>query len=102
VSGARWPARYEVRVDGVLDDRWSEWFQGLRIENQDGETILSGTLPDQPALHGILDKVRDLGLTIITVRRLPPEQPDEKRNETHPHPTADKPTGTSVARGSSS
>ena len=74
MSGARWPARYEVRVEGVMDGRWSEWFQGLRIENQDGETILSGTLPDQPALHGILDKVRDLGLTIITVRRLPSEQ----------------------------
>ena len=78
MSGTRWPARYEVRVDGVLDDRWSEWFQGLRIENQDGETILSGMLPDQPALHGILDKVRDLGLTIVTVRRLPPEQLDEE------------------------
>jgi hypothetical protein len=68
-----WPARYEVRVEGVLDVRWSEWFEGLQLQNQSGETILSGTLPDQPALHGILDKVRDLGLTIITVRRLPPE-----------------------------
>jgi hypothetical protein len=84
VSGARWPARYEVRVDGVLDGRWSDWFQGLQIQNQGGETILSGTLPDQPALHGILDKVRDLGLTIITVRRLPPEQPGEQPHEAHP------------------
>jgi hypothetical protein len=74
VSGARWPAYYEVRVDGVLDGRWSEWFQGLQIDNQGGETILSGTLPDQPALHGILDKVRDLGLSIITVRRIPPRR----------------------------
>jgi hypothetical protein len=74
VSGARWPARYEVRVDGVLDGRWSDWFQGLRIQNQGGETILSGTLPDQPALHGILDKVRDLGLSVITVRRIPLEE----------------------------
>jgi hypothetical protein len=73
VSGARWPARYEIRVDGVLDGRWSEWFQGLQIDNQGGETVLSGTLPDQPALHGILDKVRDLGLSIITVRRIPRE-----------------------------
>lgn len=78
MSGTRWPAHYEVRVEGVLDGRWSEWFQGLRIENHDGETILSGTLPDQPALHGILDKVRDLGLTIITVRRLPSEQLDQE------------------------
>ena len=60
-------------MDGVLDGRWSEWFQGLQIDNQGGETVLSGTLPDQPALHGILDKVRDLGLSIITVHRIPPE-----------------------------
>ena len=78
VSGTGWPARYEVRVEGVLDGRWSEWFEGLHLQNQSGETILSGTLPDQPALHGILDKVRDLGLTIITVRRLPPEQLGEQ------------------------
>jgi hypothetical protein len=74
VNATRWPARYEVRVDGVLDGRWSDWFQGLRIQNQGGETLLSGTLPDQPALHGILDKVRDLGLSVITVRRLPLEE----------------------------
>jgi hypothetical protein len=78
VSGTGWPARYEVRVEGVLDGRWSEWFEGWHLQNQSGETILSGTLPDQPALHGILDKVRDLGLTIITVRRLPPEQLGEQ------------------------
>lgn len=78
MTGTRWPARYEIRVDGVLDGRWSQWFQGLQIQSQDGETLLSGMPPDQPALHGILDKVRDLGLTIITVRRLPPEQLDEK------------------------
>jgi hypothetical protein len=74
VSGARWPAGYEVRVDGVLDGRWSEWFEGLQIDNQGGETVLSGTLPDQPALHGVLDKVRDLGLSIVVVRRLPPQE----------------------------
>ena len=73
MNGARWPARYEVQVDSVLDGRWSQWFEGL-IENQGGETILSGTLPDQSALHGILDKVRDLGLSIIAVRRLPPQR----------------------------
>jgi hypothetical protein len=78
VSGTGWPARYEVRVEGVLDGRWSEWFEGLHLQNQSGETILSGALPDQPALHGILDKVRDLGLTIITVRRLAPEQLGEQ------------------------
>lgn len=74
MSGGRWPARYEVRVDSVLDGRWSQWFEGLHIENRGGETSFSGTLPDQSALHGILDKVRDLGLSIIAVRRLPPDQ----------------------------
>jgi hypothetical protein len=71
VSGATWPASYEVRVHGVLDGRWSEWFEELQVDNQGGETVLSGTLPDQPALHGVLDKVRDLGLSIVAVRRLP-------------------------------
>jgi hypothetical protein len=71
VSGASWPARYEVRVEGVLDHRWSEWFEGLQVDDQGGETVLSGALADQSALHGVLDKVRDLGLSIITVRRLP-------------------------------
>lgn len=71
---ASWPARYEVRLDGALDARWSHWFEGLRIENQGDQTLLSGTLPDQPALHGVLEKVRDLGLSIVTVRRLPPQE----------------------------
>jgi hypothetical protein len=75
VSGARWPACYEVRVEGVLDGSWSEWFEGLQIQNKGGDTVLSGILPDQSALHGILDKVRDLGLTIIAVRRLPYMEP---------------------------
>jgi hypothetical protein len=74
VSRGDWPARYEIRLDGVLEQRWSEWFGGLRVENEEDETILSGTLSDQPALHGLLDKVRDLGLSVISVRRLPPEQ----------------------------
>jgi hypothetical protein len=78
VSGARWPARYEVRVEGVLDDRWSEWFEGLQVQNQGVETILCGMLSDQPALHGILDKVRDLGLSIVAVRRIASE---EKKGE---------------------
>ena len=73
MSGAQWPARYEVEVDGVLDGRWSEWFEGLHIHNQGDRTVLSGTLRDQSELHGVLDKVRDLGLSIITVRRMPPQ-----------------------------
>ena len=78
VTAGSWPARYEVRVEGVLERRWSKWFEGLEVERLGDETILSGTLPDQPALHGILDRVRDLGLTVIVVRRLPREGGEHK------------------------
>lgn len=74
MSGAGWPARYEVRVDGVLDGRWSEWFGGLQLRSDADQTVVSGTLTDQSALHGVLDMVFDLGLAVVTVRRLPPEE----------------------------
>jgi len=74
MRGIPWPARYKIRVDSVLDRLWSEWFEGLRIESEGHTTVLSGTVPDQSALHGVLDKLRDLGLSVISVRRLPLEQ----------------------------
>jgi hypothetical protein len=77
VTGGSWPARYEIRVEGALERRWSEWFEGLEVDRAGDETILSGTLPDQPALHGVLDKVRNLGLTVIVVRRLPREEGEQ-------------------------
>jgi hypothetical protein len=64
------PARYEIRVAGVLDSRWSAWFDDLQISGQGEETVIRGLLADQPALHGLLIKVRDLGLCLISVRRL--------------------------------
>jgi hypothetical protein len=74
VSDARWPARYEVRVDGVLDGRWSAWFDGLQVSSDDrGQTTIAGPVPDQAALHGLLDKVRDLGLELLEVRRTDPD-----------------------------
>jgi hypothetical protein len=80
VRGAGWPARYEIRVDGVLDEGWSEWFGGLEVTSEGGDSILSGTLPDQSTLHGVLAHVGSLGLSVITVRRLPPpEHPGEPR-----------------------
>jgi hypothetical protein len=72
VSRTRWPAYYEIRVESILHERWSDWFEGMRIDIVDDATVLSGTLPDQSALHGILDKIRNLGLTVISVRRMPP------------------------------
>lgn len=66
-------AVYEIRVKGHLDRRWSEWFDGLDISNlQNGEAMLSGNVVDQAALHGTLNKVRDLGLPLVGVRRLDP------------------------------
>jgi hypothetical protein len=72
VSDPGRPARYEIRVDGVLDGRWADWFDGLPVSSDGTQTIISGLLADQPALHGVLAKVRDLGLCLISVRRLDP------------------------------
>jgi len=70
VSGQGWPVRYEIRVDGVLDDQWADWFGGLQVNTEGTHTVILGLLPDQPALHGVLAKIRDLGLSLISVRRL--------------------------------
>lgn len=61
-------ARYEIRLKGVLDARWSAWFDGLSLTNdRDGTTVISGPVLDQAALHGLLQKVRDIGLPLISV-----------------------------------
>jgi len=65
--------RYEIRVEGALDRHWAAWFEGLQVRSGDAETVISGRIADQPALHGLLAKVRDLGLCLISVRRLEPE-----------------------------
>ena len=70
MSACDGPARYEIRVASVLDGRWAAWFNGLEIGVQGDETVLRGLLADQPALHGLLGKVRDLGLCLVSVRRL--------------------------------
>jgi hypothetical protein len=75
VSGLAWPARYEIRVDGVLDVRWADWFGGLRVENNGSQTVIVGVLADQPALHGVLAKIRDLGLCLLSVHRIDPPDP---------------------------
>ena len=61
---------YSIRVKGSLDQERSSWFDGLAITHTTtGETILSGSIPDQAALHGILAKIRDLGLSLLEVKR---------------------------------
>lgn len=68
------PARsYHIRIKGALGPAWSEWFDGFTITYADtsGETTLSGHVPDQAALHGLLAKIRDLNLELISVERRP-------------------------------
>ena len=70
MSASDGPARYVIRVNGILDSRWAAWFDGLQVIGEGEETLISGLLADQPALHGLLTKIRDLGLCLISVRRL--------------------------------
>ena len=62
------PEYYEIKIKGHLDPCWSDWFGGLNVTHlEGGETLLSGQLPDQAALHGLLERIRDLNLTLISV-----------------------------------
>ena len=71
---------YEIQVKGHLDGRWSEWFDGLQITNlENGEALLSGHIVDQSALHGVLTRVRDLGLPLVAVRSAGPLGQDSAR-----------------------
>lgn len=65
------PSIYQIRVKGMLDSRWSDYFNGLALIPQgDDETLLSGPVADQAALHGMLAKIRDLGLPLLSVKRV--------------------------------
>jgi hypothetical protein len=69
---------YEIRLKGHLDDRWAEWFEGLTITlEEDGDTLLTGPVIDQAALHGLLKKVRDLGMPLVSVSPLEHGQADQ-------------------------
>ncbi len=66
---------YEIRVKGHLAARWADWFDGLTLtQESDGTTVLRGSVVDQAALHGLLAKIRDLGLPLLSVRHLGPDQ----------------------------
>ena len=70
------PGRYEIRLKGHLDTRWAAWFDGLTLTHgSDGTTIIHGLVADQAALHGLLQKTRDLGLPLISVNHVAPGHP---------------------------
>jgi hypothetical protein len=62
-------AAYQIRVKGILDSSWSDWFDGFSITVEGDETVLVGVVTDQSALHGILAKINDLGLSLISVTK---------------------------------
>lgn len=68
-------AIYQIEVKGNLDQKWSDWFDGFTISLQaDGATLLTGPVADQAALHGLLGKIRDLGLPLLSVKRVESEE----------------------------
>ncbi len=71
------PGRYEIRLSGHLDSRWSAWFDGLSLTNEsDGTSLSHGPVADQAALYGLLQKTQDLGLPLISVNHVDPDHPE--------------------------
>lgn len=71
--------QYEIRVKGHLGPRWAGWFDGLSLTNEDdGITVIRGPVIDQAALHGVLQKLRDVGIPLVSLTQLPPDAPTER------------------------
>ena len=78
------PQIYQIVVKGHLDGAWSDWFDGLAVTPVDnGQTILTGTIVDQTALHGVLIKIRDLGLPLLSLARIEPDRGSEFTHFVH-------------------
>jgi hypothetical protein len=74
---------YQIRIKGHLGREWADWFEGLAITSLDNaETLLTGPVVDQAALHGLIKKVRDLGMPLLSVNRIPPNQVEAKARQT--------------------
>ena len=72
---------YQIRIKGHLGRQWTDWFEGLTITlEDDGETLLAGPVVDDAALHGLLKKVRDLGMPLLSVNRVEPGQAGSKKS----------------------
>ncbi len=81
---------YEIRLQGVLEQRWAAWFDGMNLTaNEDGSTTLRGPLIDQAALHGVLQRLRDLGIPLIAVTQLQPSPTPVPTHPAHPVDRAD-------------
>jgi hypothetical protein len=83
------PAAYRVRITGTLDEQWSDWFAGFEIHAQaNNETLLTGRVADQISLHGLLSRIRDLGLCLLCVQRVDAAKetdcPDDDPKESAP------------------
>ena len=77
---SREAGRYEIRLTGRLDQHWAAWFGGLTVSHESGgATVISGQVADQAALHGLLQRVRDLGLPLVSVTQVEADQPDVPR-----------------------
>ncbi len=78
------PMVYQIRIKGHLGHQWTDWFEGLTITLEEGgDTLLTGPVIDQAALHGLLKKVRDLGLPLLSVNRVEPGQADAPDVDPH-------------------
>jgi hypothetical protein len=85
--------QYEIRVSGRLGSRWEAWFDGLNLTTEDdGTTVIRGPVVDQAALHGLLHKVRDIGIPLVSLTQLPPIAPTEPP-DLHNHPSPHHPSG---------
>ena len=74
------PEYYEIKIKSYLDPRWSDWFVGLKLTQlEEDETLLCGWLPDQAALHGLLERIRDLNLTLLSVTSGDPSTQDPEK-----------------------
>jgi hypothetical protein len=81
MAGLTMATTYEIRVRGHLPQHWSEWLGGLTVTHDpNGDTILTGPLPDQAALFGVMVAARDLGLTLLSVNQVGSEPPGEDKN----------------------
>ena len=66
--------KYRIKLRGCLDPKWSDWFEQMAIATDGGDTILSGPVADQAALHGLLIRIRDLNLTLLSIERIEPKR----------------------------